>query len=254
MSPAAPDPGPHAERSCGFRDVIILFAKLPVRGQVKTRMSPPFSLEEAADFYAEMLDDALVETARTARQLELTAVLAVHPGAACGELADRIDGLEQRVATRFQVVPQRGRNLAERMEWAMAEAASGGARKVLLRGSDCPTLDDKTANAALAALDDFDVVLSPDCDGGYGLIGLRKPAPELFRQEMSTPEVAGETLAWAKTLGLSTGLLEPSFDIDTVADLAQLAEARERGRTRACPRTLAYLDARGLWPTQIGGG
>ena len=136
----------------------------------------------------------------------------------------------------------------------MTEAASGGARKVLLRGSDCPTLDDKTASDALAALDDIDVVLSPGCDGGYGLIGLRQPAPELFRQEMSTPDVAGETIAWARTLGLSTRLLEPRFDIDTVADLAQLAEARERGLTRACPRTLAFLDARGLWPTQIGAG
>ena len=107
---------------------------------------------------------------------------------------------------------------------------------------------------ALSALDDFDVVLSPDCGGGYGLIGLGAPAPELFRLEMSTPKVADETVARARALGLKARLLEPCFDINTSEDLAQLARARARGLARACPRTLAFLDARGLWPTQLGDG
>ena len=83
MSAAAPDASSRAERSYGFRDVIILFAKSPVAGEVKTRMCPPFTHEQAADFYAEMLDDALVETARIAQQLQLSAVLSVHPARAC---------------------------------------------------------------------------------------------------------------------------------------------------------------------------
>jgi glycosyltransferase A (GT-A) superfamily protein (DUF2064 family) len=215
-------------------------------------MTPPFSRREAADFYAEMLDDALVETARIARTLQLCPILSVDPGEACGAFADRIAGLDGDVATQFQVVPQRGRDLAERMEWGVAEAAAGGARRILLRGSDCPILDDKAVAEALAALDDCDIALAPDSDGGYGLIGLRAPAPELFRQEMSTPEVARETLARARGLGLRARVLAPSFDIDTVEDLARLAEAREHGLTRACPRTLAFLDARRLWPTRRG--
>ena len=252
MSSAAQDPGPQAERSYGLRDTLILFAKSPVAGEVKTRMCPPFSREEAAAFYAEMLDDALVETARIARQLELTAVLSVHPAGACAEFADRIGGLGESVSTLFRVVPQRGRDLAERMEWAVAEGASGGARKLLLRGSDCPILDDKAVSDALAALDECDVVLLPDLGGGYGMIGLREPVPELFRQEMSTPEVADETVARARALGLRARLLESSFDINKVVDLLRLAEARERGLARACPKTLAFLDSRKLWPTPSG--
>lgn len=256
MNSASPDPAgragraSRAQRSYGLRDVIILFAKSPVVGEVKTRMSPAFSPQQAADFYAEMLDDALVETARVADQLELSAVLSIYPAEACGEFADRVGGLGESISTSFRVVPQCGHDLAERMEWAVAEAASGGARKVLLRGSDCPVLDDKAVADALAALDDCDVVLLPDRDGGYGMIGLREPVPELFRQEMSTREVANETVARARGLGLRAHLLETSFDIDTVEDLQWLAEARERGLTHACPRTLEFLDTRQLWPAQ----
>ena len=228
-------------------DVITLFAKRPDPGLVKTRMSPALSPQEAADLYAALLDDALVETDRTAQRLGLVAVLSVHPAAARHEFADRLASLGDDPATHFRVVAQRGRDLAQRMEWAVAEAVAGGARKVILRGSDCPILDDKAVESALLALDDCDVVLSPDRDGGYVLLGLREPAPELFRLEMSTPDVARETLERAGALGLSTHRLAPSFDIDTVADLAQLAEARERGLARACPRTLAFLDQHGLW-------
>ena len=254
MSAAASNASSRAERSYGFRDVIILFAKSPVAGEVKTRMCPPFTHEQAADFYAEMLDDALVETARIAQQLQLSAVLSVHPERACGQFADRIAGLGDDVSTLFRVIPQRGHDLAERMEWGVAEAASGGARKILLRGSDCPILDDKAVSDAVAALDDCDVVLLPDSDGGYGMIGLRQPVPELFRQEMSTGEVADETIARASALGLCARRLEPSFDIDTVQDLLRLAEARARGLARACPRTLEFLDARELWPPPDGDG
>ena len=190
MTSALRDASQRALGSYGSRDVIVLFAKLPVPGDVKTRMSPPFSLEEAADFYGEMLDDALVETGRLATRLDLCAVLSVTPGGACGEFADRIARLGENPPTRLEVVPQCGRDLAQRMEWGVAEAAARGARKVLLRGSDCPVVDDKAVSEALSALDDVDVVLSRDRGGGYGLIGLRTPAPELFRLEMSTRRVA----------------------------------------------------------------
>jgi len=100
---------------------------------------------------------------------------------------------------------------------------------------------------ALQNLDTNDVVLSPDHDGGYGLIGLRGPSPGLFDHPMSTQTVLEETLANARLLGLKTRLLEPSFDIDTVQDFAHLARARETGGAALCPRTLDYLDSGGLW-------
>jgi hypothetical protein len=97
------------------------------------------------------------------------------------------------------------------------------------------------------------VVLSPDRDGGYNLVGLARPAPGLFAHAMSTASVLDDTLGRARALGLRAELLAPGFDIDTAEDLALLAEARRRDPALPCPRALAYLDAHGLWPAQTAG-
>jgi glycosyltransferase A (GT-A) superfamily protein (DUF2064 family) len=133
------------------------------------------------------------------------------------------------------------------MEHALARELAAG-RPVLLRGSDSPTLDAAALAAALGALAVSDLVLCPDRDGGYNLVGLRKPAPGLFDHPMSTASVLDDTLARARRLGLSHTLLPAGFDLDTAADLALLAEARRAGAGSLCPRTLAFLDEAGLWP------
>lgn len=220
--------------------VIVVFAKEPCAGLVKTRMSPPLSLEQAAELYAELLADVLHTTEAFARELGLETVLAVHPPVACGRLA-------RLAPTSFRVVPQRGEGLAERMQRAVDEAAAAGASRILVRGSDTPVLDGEIVGAALAALSDADLVLCPDRDGGYGMVGLRKPVPGLFEHPMSTSTVLDDTIANADSLGLRSHVLEPSFDLDTVEDLRWLAEARSERITTLCPRTLDYLDAHDLW-------
>jgi hypothetical protein len=218
---------------------IIVFAKAPRPGLVKTRMTPPLSPAEAAELYGCLLDDVLDTTAQIARALALDAVLAVHPLEACAELA-------RRAPTPFRVVAQMGPDLSQRMEWAVAEAAAAGLGPVLLRGSDSPALEQAVVEAALGALRESDVVISPDRDGGYNLIGLRRPAPGLFDHPMSTPSALADTLERARRLGLSSRLLPPGFDLDTVGDLRWLAEAKAQG-CATCPRTLAFLDERALW-------
>jgi glycosyltransferase A (GT-A) superfamily protein (DUF2064 family) len=116
-----------------------------------------------------------------------------------------------------------------RMAWIVEELAAGGASPILLRGSDSPALPADVVDRALAALREADVVLSPDRDGGYNLTVLE------------------DTLASARSLSLRTHILEPGFDIDTIADLQWLDEARRRGETVFCPRTLASLDEWDLW-------
>jgi rSAM/selenodomain-associated transferase 1 len=218
---------------------ILVFAKAPRPGLVKTRMTPPFSPSEAAAFYACLLDDVLEATAEGAQRLGLDAVVAVHPAEACGEIARRAPPI-------FRVVAQCGPDLAQRMRWAVSEAAAGGFSPVLLRGSDSPTLGLGTIEEALGCLEEVDVVISPDLDGGYNLIGLRTPAPALFSHPMSTGSVAADTLASASRLGLTVRVLEGGFDLDTAADLRWLAEARRCG-TPPCPRTLSFLDENALW-------
>jgi rSAM/selenodomain-associated transferase 1 len=223
------------------RGVLIVFAKRPEPGRVKTRLCPPFTPAQAALLYRAMLADVLDASAALAARRGLDAWLAVAPAQACAELA-------RECPPAFRVVAQRGPDLAARMEWAVAEAASGGAAPILLRGSDSPALDAASLDAALDALADHDLALCPDRDGGYGLVGLRRPAPGLFSHPMSTRSVLEDTLRRAEQLGLSTRVLEPRFDIDRVDDLRWLAELRARSGGEQCPRTLAYLDAEGLWP------
>ena len=226
--------------SPGPRGAIVIFAKAPRPGLVKTRMCPPLSAEEAAELYANLLRDVLAHTVRVASQLGLEPWLAVHPADACAELA-------AGAPPGTRVIAQRGRDLGERMRWAAAEVFAAGFARALLRGSDSPTLDEARLSAALEALERLDLVLCPDLDGGYSLLGLRRPAPELFELAMSTPSLFAETRACASQLGLSSGLVEPCFDVDRVEDLAELARARRRGDTSMCRRTLAFLDQRGLW-------
>jgi rSAM/selenodomain-associated transferase 1 len=222
------------------RGALIVFAKAPRAGVVKTRFCPPFTLEEAAELYARLLSDVLAVSAQLSRELGLTATLAVHPAQACAEIA-------RGAPSCFRVVPQRGADLARRMAWAVREACAGGAPLVLLRGSDSPLIDAEVVSEAIDALASADLVLRPDQDGGYGLVGLKCPQPGLFDHPMSTSAVLSDTLANADRAGLCTHVLAPGFDLDTAADLRRLEALRSPRLTRLCPATLAYLDERELW-------
>lgn len=211
-----------------------MLAKQPRAGFVKTRLTPPLDPAAAAALYESMLADVLDASARIAPGLHLTPVLAVHPPDACVEMA-------QCAPRGFCVIAQRGRDLAQRMAWAADEAAAWGAAPILLRGSDSPALGPATIRAAVEALRSHDLTLCPDRDGGYNLVGLARPARGLFAHAMSTPSVLEDTLANARSLGLSTHLLPPGFDIDTIEDLRWLAAARHQVE-EVCPRTLETVD------------
>ena len=228
------------------RGALVVLGKQPLPGLVKTRMSPPLSLEQAAGLYAALLDDVLDTTVRLCAPLGLTPILALHPPAACGQLAARAPG-------GLRVVAQRGAALAERMSRALAEAAAGGARPLLLRGSDSPLLGEALVREALAALDTADVVLAPDADGGYSMVGLRRPVPGLFEHAMSTGHVLEDTRANALARGLRVATLRAGFDLDTAADLLRLERARGAQAERLCPRTLSFLDTHDLWRTAHAG-
>lgn len=222
------------------RGWLIVFAKAPRPGLVKTRMSPPLSLNEAAELYAEMLADVLAATGRYADVLDLEPVVAFHPPDAERELV-------HRAPPGFRLQAQRGRNLGDRMAHACREAAAAGVERLLIRGSDSPTLALPLFEEAMARLDaGDDVVLSPDQDGGYALVGLGEPAPRLFEITMSTSSVLEETLARAGSLGLRAGTTRPGLDVDTVEDLQLLRDEVQRLSVREaaelCPRTIALLD------------
>jgi len=213
-----------------------LFAKPPVPGRVKTRLTPPLSPEEAADLYRAFLED-------------LAAMLEADP--AWDWLVYSTDPRGQETAWGAGAPrprawrEQRGEDLGARMEAALGELLDEGRPAALLLGSDHPTVGAGRIREALDALGGADVVFGPTTDGGYDLVGLSRPAPGLFHEvPWSTPRVLVATLDRAEALGLRPALLSPWYDVDTPADLVFLRRhlrALERVDPAVCPRTRACL-------------
>ena len=231
-----------------MRGWLIVFAKAPQPGHVKTRLSPPLSPVEAAELYRCLLLDALDETAAAAVALGCDAVIAVDPPLATEEIASRAPG-------GFRAIAQDAGELGARMTHVARQAAAAGAPFALLRGSDSPCLDRGVLRDAVVALGAADLVVCPDRDGGYNLVGLGARALEraasggLFDHPMSTPTVLRDTLARADHARLRIQRLAPGFDVDRFEDLRWLAAARRCQPGLPCRRTLAFLDERRLWPS-----
>ncbi len=128
--------------------------------------------------------------------------------------------MQQLFGAEFCYQPQSEGDLGQRMLSAFVASLSQGRRRVVLIGSDCPEITAPILSSAFALLTDHDLVLGPARDGGYYLIGLTAPYPELF-QDMpwGTAAVLTKTQTKAARLGLKTALLEPLTDIDRPEDL-----------------------------------
>ena len=137
----------------------------------------------------------------------------------------------QQLAPDMQLICQRGETLGERLDNLLADALEGGVGCAVVIGSDSPTLPEEYIRQAFVLLATFDVVIGPAQDGGYYLIGMKKPHSSLLRQvPMSTPQVLSDTLALAQSTGATVSLLPVWYDVDTVDDLRRLlAESDELG-------------------------
>lgn len=211
------------------RRLLALFAKAPVAGQVKTRLVPPLAGEDAARLYEAMLLDVVDLHAAWGGALALW----YTPAAA-------LEWFRRRVPAAYRLLPQEGPDLGRRMAHLFRVHAAEGHDAIVLRGTDSPTLPACRVDAAFAALEAADLVVCPDRDGGYNLIGLRAPHDELFDLAMSTASVLEQTLERARVLGLRLDVLPRHYDVDTAEDLALL---RADPAALACRRTARWLAA-----------
>jgi len=188
-------------------EVVVLLAKEPRPGRVKTRLQRRFSAEDAARLAAASVRDTLraICSSRISRRI------------LCW------DGDPSGYADGFEVVPQRGTSLNDRLAAAFTDADPSGAARVLLIGMDTPQ-----ATAALleAGWDHCDALLGLSEDGGFWAIGLRSPDPETVFAgvEMSTARTGSAQLARLLALGRSVKLLPPLRDVDEPEDGAYLAD------------------------------
>jgi hypothetical protein len=217
---------------------LLIVAKQPAAGQTKTRLCPPLDGTTAAALYECFLRDtlALMRQVPVARP-----VIAYLPAAA--------EGYFRTLAPDMGLTPQRGADLGERLANLLDDALAAGATQAVVMDSDSPSLPVAYLRQAFAELDGpADVVVGPCDDGGYYLIGLKRPQPRLLREvQMSTPRVVQETLALAADLGLRTALLPTWYDIDTVAELSRLRHELELAAPDCCPATRQFLARMPRW-------
>jgi rSAM/selenodomain-associated transferase 1 len=207
--------------------VLVVMAKVPRLGAVKTRLAAAVGAAPALALYSAFLADLGARFGGGATEL----VWAVDPPG--GDLGPW-------VGAAARCLDQRGADLGERMANCCADLFAGGARRVVMIGADAPHLDDARIAAAFGSLRDHDVVLTPTRDGGYCLVGLTAPR-DLFSIRMGTADVLRQTLLRADALGLRVKLQAPTFDVDEVEDAARLSRALDDGAVPPLPRTAEVL-------------
>ncbi len=220
--------------------VLVIMAKAPRPGAVKTRLTSSLSPEAVTDFYCCLLQDTLA-LARSLRDME---VAIMCPDSDVNELA-RLAGSEA------SVVAQKGEGLAAGLTSVFAHFGEAHPRRIIAFNSDSPHLPRSVLDDAFETLAAHDVVVGPTHDGGYYLVGAKASHPTLFAGDgMGTSSALERLLSRARTLELSVGFADPFYDIDVAEDLTRLAAELRLAPARA-PRTAAWLRE---WERLCGAG
>jgi uncharacterized protein len=207
---------------------LLVFAKTPKPGKVKTRLLAAVPAEVAAALH----EACIADTLRLVRKMRGCDVFVFAAGGT---------GYFQRLAKKqgrgacVRVLPQRGAELGARMERAFRKCFAMGYREVVVIGTDTPWMGAERVRRAFAELKANDVVVGPAEDGGYYLLGMRKMVAEIFRGiPWSTERVLELTLKKIVALKLRKKLLRRDFDLDRPEDLKR-AERMLKRRPRVTP-------------------
>ena len=199
-------------------ETLTVMAKAPRPGLVKTRLAEALGVDAAAALYRAFLHDT-AELANAVRSLRpaMAAALCFSPADAGDEFGFDEGAFDLAIA-------QRDGDLGARLTGIYEDLFAARHELVVTIGADSPTLPPSLVAGAFDRLEDgADVVLGPTSDGGYYLVGLRAPRPELFHDmPWSTDRVLAATLERAGALGLETAILDDWYDVDTHDELSRL--------------------------------
>jgi rSAM/selenodomain-associated transferase 1 len=188
-------------------ELLIIFVKAPRPGTVKTRLAREIGEAAACAAYCRMVNDLRSNLAR----LEPVEIR-FTPDDARKEVV-------QWLRPGWRLAPQGVGELGTRLQAAFAQAFASGSKRVVVIGSDCPTVTASDIELGWNELQAHDMVIGPAQDGGYWLIGLRSARPRLFQEiNWSTSTVLVETLKRAEAAGLKVKLMRQRSDIDSPAD------------------------------------
>jgi rSAM/selenodomain-associated transferase 1 len=223
--------------------LLVVMAKAPRPGAVKTRLTPSLPVEAVVAFYGCLLGDTLA----LARSLDGVEIAVICPDSDVNELA-RLAG------PGAHVVAQKGEGLAAGLTSVFGHFAVGHQRRIVAFNSDSPHLPRSVLEEAFETLAAHDVVVGPTYDGGYYLVGARASHPTLFIDDgMGTSSALERLLSRARVLELCVGFADPFYDIDVVDDLIRLAAELQRAPARA-PQTAVWLTQWGAAVTQLRTG
>lgn len=190
---------------------LIVFAKAPLPGQVKTRLAATIGPEKTLEVY-QLLLQALV---RNLGHLPAT-VAYTPPGSA--------EAFATMLPAHWILEPQSNGDLGARLQQAFQQAFARGALRIAIIGSDCPEVTPQDITDAFDALKNHDLVLGPSHDGGYWLIAMKKLIPELLSGiHWSSSSVLAQTMEHARGIGASVHLLRTLRDVDTEEDWNELS-------------------------------
>ncbi len=217
----------HSSRN---RGTLVIMAKAPRPGLVKTRLTRNLPVETVTELYRCLLDDTLA----LAQSLRGVKVAIMCPASDVGELT-------QFAGRSASVVAQQGEGLAAGLASVFAHFAANGRESVIAFNSDSPHLPAAVLANAFEMLSAHDLVVGPTLDGGYYLVGAKAVHVQLFQGDrMGTNNALDSLLARARGLELSVGLTDPFYDIDVESDLTRLVAELQIAPARA-PRTAAWL-------------
>ena len=209
--------------------VLVIMAKAPRVGSVKTRLVPSLSPDAVTAFYCCLLHDTLA----LAQSLGDVEVAIMCPASDVNELAEL-------AADAASVVAQKGDGLAAGLTSVFAHFAKKH-RRTIAFNSDSPHLPPSVLKDAFETLATRDVVVGPTHDGGYYLVGAKAFHPALFAHDgMGTSTALERLLSRAQALKLSVGFVDPFYDVDVAEDLTRLAAELSLAPARA-PHTAAWL-------------
>lgn len=223
---------------------LVIMAKQPAVGRTKTRLCPPLTPAEAAALYEALLRDT-IELGVSLEGIQLA--IAVTP-------PEATDAFRRISPPRTLLLPVAGTDIGDCLKQVLSRLLAAGHPQAMAINSDGPTLPAPYLRQAIAWLDDADVVLGPSEDGGYYLIGLTQPRPELFADiEWSSERVTAQTLARAEAMGLRVALLPAWYDVDTAADLDRLQAELATLPPGALPHTRRFFAHRGGRRSAVSG-
>ncbi len=211
---------------------IIIMAKIPVAGTVKTRLQPRLTADECADLAECFLRDAVSKVISLKNML----IIAYSP-------FEKRDVLREILPEEPNFIEQKGVNLGEKMFHAFEFAFANDSDAVVMIGTDSPTFPAEFVSQAFDKLSETDAVLGATTDGGFYLIGLRSLKREIFENvEWSSPQTFEQTARNIRDANLKLSFLPVWYDVDTPEDLKRL-KSDLTGNPNVAPKTSEFIQS-----------